>query len=66
MMSEFQPGDKVINPNNNEWGVGLVQSVINNKITVSFENAGKKVIILIRGSLLIKIINKKAPKLVKM
>ena len=45
-MSEFQPGDKVINPNNNEWGVGLVQSVINNKITVSFENAGKKVIIL--------------------
>ncbi|MDC0216032.1 DUF3553 domain-containing protein [Candidatus Pelagibacter sp.] len=46
MMSEFQPGDKVINPNNNEWGVGLVQSVINNKITVSFENAGKKVIIL--------------------
>ena len=43
-MNEFEPGDKVINTNNKEWGVGQVQSIINNKITVNFENVGKKVI----------------------
>jgi|TARA_Y100001970_G_C14226009_1_gene855720 hypothetical protein len=41
---EFEPGDKVINPSNKEWGVGQVQSIINNKITINFENVGKKVI----------------------
>ena len=44
MIFEFEPGDKVINPYKEEWGVGQVQSIINNKITVNFENAGKKVI----------------------
>ena len=44
MILDFEPGDKVINPNNKEWGVGQVQSIINEKITVNFENVGKKVI----------------------
>ena len=44
MILDFEPGDKVINPNNKEWGVGQVQSIINKKITVNFENVGKKVI----------------------
>ncbi len=44
MILEFEPGDKVFNPINKEWGVGQVQSIINNKITVNFENVGKKVI----------------------
>ena len=44
MLLDFEPGDKVINPNNKEWGVGQVQSIINEKITVNFENVGKKVI----------------------
>ena len=44
MILDFEPGDKVINPNNKEWGTGQVQSIINNKITVNFENVGKKVI----------------------
>ena len=44
MIFEFEPGDKVINPSNKDWGVGQVQSVINNKITINFENVGKKVI----------------------
>jgi len=44
MILEFEPGDKVINPINKDWGIGQVQSIINNKITVNFENAGKKVI----------------------
>ena len=44
MILDFEPGDKVINPDNNEWGIGQVQSIINKKITVNFENVGKKVI----------------------
>ena len=44
MILDFEPGDKVINPNNSEWGIGQVQSIINEKITVNFENVGKKVI----------------------
>ena len=44
MILEFEPGDKVINPINKDWGIGQVQSIINNRITVNFENVGKKVI----------------------
>ena len=44
MILDFEPGDKVINPLNKEWGVGQVQSIINEKVTVNFENVGKKVI----------------------
>tara|TARA_Y100001970_G_scaffold251078_1_gene323475 strand:+ start:11 stop:199 length:189 start_codon:yes stop_codon:yes gene_type:complete len=44
MILDFEPGDKVINPLNKEWGIGQVQSIINSKITVNFENVGKKVI----------------------
>ena len=44
MILEFEPGDKVVNPLNKDWGIGQVQSIINNKITVNFENVGKKVI----------------------
>ena len=42
----FTPGLYVINPNKKqEWGIGQIQSSINNLITVNFENVGKKVII---------------------
>jgi len=44
MFSNFEPGDFVINPKNRGWGIGQIQSVIKNKITVNFENVGKKVI----------------------
>ena len=44
MFLNYEPGDFVINPNNKDWGIGQIQSIINNKITVNFENAGKKVI----------------------
>jgi len=44
MIIDFEPGDRVINPANKEWGVGQVQSIINGKVTVNFENVGKKVI----------------------
>ena len=44
MILDFEPGDKVFNPKNKNWGVGQVQSIIKTKVTVNFENAGKKVI----------------------
>ena len=44
MILDFEPGDKVINPLNKDWGTGQVQSIINGKVTVNFENVGKKVI----------------------
>ena len=44
MIFDFEPGDKVINPDNKDWGIGQVQSIIKNKVTVNFENVGKKVI----------------------
>ena len=44
MILDFEPGDKVVNPSNKEWGIGQVQSIIKDKVTVNFENVGKKVI----------------------
>ena len=44
MILDYEPGDKVTNPANKEWGIGQVQSIINEKATVNFENVGKRVI----------------------
>ena len=44
MIFDFEPGDKVYNPKNKDWGIGQVQSIIKDKVTVNFENVGKKVI----------------------
>jgi len=44
MIIDYEPGDKVTNPANKDWGIGQVQSIINRKVTVNFENVGKKVI----------------------
>ena len=43
--SFFTPGIYVINPEKkDEWGIGQIQSSINDFITVNFENVGKKTI----------------------
>ena len=44
MILDFEPGDKVYNPQNKNWGIGQVQSIIKGKVTVNFQNVGKKVI----------------------
>ena len=44
MILNFVPEDYVINPKYKNWGIGQIQSIINNKVTVNFEIAGKKVI----------------------
>ena len=44
MHIDFEPGDYVVNPAKKDWGIGQIQSIIGNKITVNFENVGKQVI----------------------
>ena len=44
MILDYEPGDKVTNPNNKEWGIGQIQSSSNGKVKINFENVGKKVI----------------------
>tara|TARA_Y100000590_G_C15378502_1_gene885406 strand:+ start:14 stop:190 length:177 start_codon:yes stop_codon:yes gene_type:complete len=44
MILNYEPGDFVKNPNNKDWGIGQIQSIIKYKVTVNFENSGKKVI----------------------
>jgi hypothetical protein len=44
MILDYEPGDKVTNPDKKGWGIGQVQSIINSKVTINFENVGKKVI----------------------
>ena len=38
----FAPGDFVKNPDYPDWGIGRIQSVQGPRLTVSFENCGKK------------------------
>jgi len=40
----LEPGMIVRHPDQPDWGLGQVQSVINARITVNFEHAGKVVI----------------------
>jgi hypothetical protein len=40
----IEPGARVRNPASPEWGTGQVQSVIGDRITVNFEDAGKVLI----------------------
>tara|TARA_B100001123_G_C14328724_1_gene638198 strand:- start:201 stop:386 length:186 start_codon:yes stop_codon:yes gene_type:complete len=42
---ELTPGVFVVNEDKEkEWGLGQVQSSINDKVTINFENVGKKTI----------------------
>ena len=51
MQYDLEPGNFVVNPSQKGWGIGQVQSIIKNKATVNFQNAGKKVINLENVSL---------------
>lgn len=39
------PGNRVRHPGCPDWGLGQVQSVDGNRVTVNFENAGKQLIL---------------------
>ncbi len=44
MPSIILPGALVRHPDRPDWGIGQVQSVIESRITVNFEDAGKRLI----------------------
>ncbi len=47
MSQELTPGMLVRHPAEPDWGIGQVQSVIGERITVNFQHAGK---VLINGA----------------
>ena len=55
-IGELTPGTFVINVDKkDEWGIGQVQSSIDSKITINFENVGKKVVNI--NEIKLKIVN---------
>jgi len=44
MGQELEPGMLVRHPARPDWGLGQIQSVVGNRITVNFEHAGKLLI----------------------
>ena len=44
MQGLIEPGMRVRHPDRPDWGLGQVQSVIGDRITVNFEHAGKLLI----------------------
>jgi hypothetical protein len=44
LLSRHEPGQFVRHPGQPDWGLGQVQSVDRNRVTVNFENAGKVLI----------------------
>ena len=44
MAALLEPGMLVRHPARPDWGLGQVQSNVNNRVTVNFEHAGKQVI----------------------
>ena len=40
----YTTSEYTFNPQNKNWGIGQVQSIIKGKVTVNFQNVGKKVI----------------------
>ena len=44
MQYDLEPGDFVEHPKERGWGIGQIQSIIKNRVTVNFRHSGKKVI----------------------
>ncbi len=43
-LSLIEPGDRVRHPYEPDWGLGQVQSIVGDRITVNFEHRGKVLI----------------------
>ena len=44
MRSDYEPGEYVRHPHAPDWGLGQVQSVVGQRVTVTFEHVGKVLI----------------------
>lgn len=51
MTQHFVPGNFVRHAGRPDWGLGQIQSVVHNRATVNFENAGKQTILLAAATL---------------
>ena len=40
----MEPGAYVRHPDRPDWGIGQIQTVVRQRVTVNFENAGKQLI----------------------
>ena len=40
----LEPGAYVRHPDRPDWGIGQIQTVVGQRVTVNFENAGKQLI----------------------
>jgi FKBP-type peptidyl-prolyl cis-trans isomerase 2 len=47
----IEPGMRVRHPGKPDWGIGQIQSVAGDRVTVNFEHAGKLLIIASQVSL---------------
>ena len=54
VMALIEPGMRVRHPTEADWGLGQVQSVVGERVTVNFEHAGKVLINASRIELLIE------------
>jgi hypothetical protein len=46
MTQGLVPGNFVRHPDQPDWGIGQVQSVVGGRATVNFEHAGKRTVVL--------------------
>ena len=53
MVQDLSPGMLVHHPNEPDWGIGQVQSVIGERITVNFQHRGKVLINAARIALVV-------------
>lgn len=53
MAEDLSPGMLVHHPNEPDWGIGQVQSVIGERITVNFQHRGKVLINAARVALIV-------------
>ena len=44
MQYDLEPGDFVRHPKERSWGIGQIQSIIRNRVTVNFQESRKIVI----------------------
>lgn len=51
MTQVLVPGNFVRHPDQPDWGIGQVQSVVGGRATVNFQHAGKRTIVLARVTL---------------
>ena len=42
MIFDFEPGDKVVNPNNKEWGIGQYNQLLKKKLQLITKMQEKK------------------------